>query len=147
MIVYLAGPITAIGKAAAMRREAALAQALAEEGITTFAPAHAWHVLPPHAQYEDLGRSVQLVDDIAIAVSDVVLVTYMGHESEGTDHETKLALSLGKPIIVYAPAFLPPGWLGGLQQEWLRRVGLPLDVPWFTTSSHAVQCLVEWRNQ
>lgn len=138
-IVYLAGPITAIGKEAAMEREAALMAALVDLGAATFAPAHAWCV--PGGVEGARGR-IQHVDDAAIAICDVVIVTYLdGIGSVGTDHEVELALSLGKPILLYVP-----GW--GTQDRnrywgWRWRVGLGGPMPWSNNPGGTARVLLQ----
>lgn len=137
MLVYLAGPITHIGREAAVKREDALEEALAKEGIVTFAPANAWSVpgLIHHA-------GIQLVDDVAIAVSDAVVATYLPTvPSEGTDHEIRVARSLGKPVVAYAPFFDT----GSDQRAWLEKRGLDPLTRIFLSVDEVVAILSVWK--
>ena len=135
MIVYLAGPIRAVGRAAAASWRNKLRQGLEDVGISTFCPVSAWLVVG--GDCADVGSLVQLVDDVAVAVCDVMVVACTLHESGGTDHEIKLALALDKPIVVYS--FLPEA----LAEAWARERGLH-DAPIMRDQDALVDILEKW---
>jgi nucleoside 2-deoxyribosyltransferase len=134
MKVYMAGPITAVGRVAAMAWRERLRRALEDRGIVTFDPAAAW-IVPGMV---DTGGAVQFVDDAAVAVCDVVVVACTIHESRGTDHEIRLALALDKPIVIYS--LVPEAFA----DAWARERDLH-DAPILCNQDAVVELLVEWR--
>lgn len=102
-LVYLAGPVRSVSREEASFWRLQMATQLHRIGIATFNPAAAWNV-PSHMTngVNDmyLERSLQSINDIAVAMSNGMIVAYQGAPSDGTDHEIELAKSLRKPIVI-----------------------------------------------
>lgn len=102
-LVYLAGPVRSVGRDEAMFWRLQMATRLHRMGIATFNPAAAWDV-PNHLTNGindlELETSLQSINDIAVAMSNGVVVAYQGVPSVGTDREIRLAKGLRKPIVV-----------------------------------------------
>ncbi|MCK4302648.1 MAG: hypothetical protein KAY24_00210 [Candidatus Eisenbacteria sp.] len=109
-LVYIAGPIQAIGKFPAMVRNAKLAYELSRLGIASFDPAAAFKV-----PEDGTASAVEEVNKAAIRRCDVFVAFWQGVQSPGTDREVTMALEGNLPIIVIQ---LPPGREGLWESEW-----------------------------
>ena len=119
LIVYLAGPIANQPLWAAREWRRRLIDGVLHvipEGLPVafFDPANAFSLSDAGMLHPGLVSRVQLdVDDAALRTSDVVVAQMLeGVESNGTDHEVRWAVSLGKPLIVF----------GGLQHRLRGRI-------------------------
>ncbi len=95
-LIYLAGPIAAIGRPEACRLREELSGQLAPAGFTCFNPAGAWLVA-------DAGHiaALQQGNDAVLQRCKAVVVLSTGHDSPGTAHEVRLAEQFGIPVAVY----------------------------------------------
>lgn len=102
-LVYLAGPVRSVSREEASFWRLQMATRLHRMGIATFNPAAAWSV-PNHFTNGindlELETSLQSINDIAVAMSNAVVVAYQATPSVGTDREINLAKGLRKPIVV-----------------------------------------------
>lgn len=118
-IAYLAGPIANVTPYDAKHWRMLVQEELHKIGVVGFDPARAWGI--PHGRIHDpVIERIQAVDDLVVAMSDVVVVRYEPVESRGTDHEIRLACSLDKTIYVWADRERLTGDQGVAFFRWLR---------------------------
>lgn len=108
-IVYLAGPVRAVGRTASISWRQNVARLLVDRDIYSYNPPGAWmapHLMPAGPDSPGNGQCAEvrigIVNDMALDISDLVLVAYHMALSEGTDHEIVNTLRAGKPLVVYA---------------------------------------------
>lgn len=96
-LVYIAGPVRAIGREEAVRLRESLERFLVARGCATFNPPGAWG----SDLTDPVEKRLQEVNDQIIMSSDLmVVVGWQHHESKGTAHEVRLALRKGIPVVL-----------------------------------------------
>lgn len=135
-IAYLAGPIDHVTQEEARAWREKAAAALAQMGVGTYSPAHAFTVDPTRPGLVLAARAFQVVNDVAIGISSLVLVAVPPETvtANGTLKEVRLAQVVDK-VLIFFPLDLGENTVSRSgMAAWVNNA---LDQNVFTTSVQA----------